>query len=381
MKKIIIISFSLITIFVFTLVVLKTFGIDIRYKSKIHKTKQYSQKNESDAQTTNQNINNIKIIGVGDIMLGTNFPNNSYLPPNDGRNILKNVEHILKNADITFGNLEGVFLTQDGNVKTCDDPKVCYSFKMPDHYVRNLELAGFDILSIANNHIGDFGKIGIENTINVLNLAGINYAGLNFCPFTIFEKNGIKYGFTAFAPNPETLSINDYEQMERIVPHLDSICDIVIVSFHGGAEGKTKRNLTFENEIFLEENRGNPNKFARAAIDAGADIIFGHGPHVTRAIDIYKEKFIAYSLGNFATYGRFNISGVCGVSPIIELEVNNKGNFIYGKITSTRQIGRGIPVIDIKNKALIEIIELTKQDIPNCNLIIKKNGFISIKKN
>jgi hypothetical protein len=320
--------------------------------------------------------NAISIIGVGDMMLGTNFPSTSYLPLDDGKDILSPVKHIISNGDIAFGNLEGVILSEGGTVKTCSNPAVCYAFKMPNHYVHYFKEAGFDILSIANNHVGDFGEEGRENTVKMLTEAKIKFAGLTKYPFTTFEKNGIKYGFCAFAPNNGTIDINDTQNAARIVKHLDSICDMVIVSFHGGAEGSTKSNITRSDEIFLEENRGNPYKFARIVIDAGADVVFGHGPHVTRAIDMYKGRFIAYSLGNFATYGRFNLKGICGVAPIIKLSVTKKGEFLSGNIYSIKQIGEGGPIIDDDQMALKEVIKLTQSDIPESPLLIKANGLI-----
>ncbi|HKM94027.1 MAG TPA: CapA family protein [Prolixibacteraceae bacterium] len=319
----------------------------------------------------------VKIIGVGDIMLGTNFPDSSYLPPNDGKYILHPVKEIISKGDVSFANLEGVLLSGEGTVKKCSDPKVCYAFKMPDHYVDYLVEAGFNLLSVANNHIRDFGSTGTANTIRILKEAGIPHAGLEEIPYTTFEKDGITYGFAAFAPNSGTIRINDYANARKIISHLDTISDIVIVSFHGGAEGATKNHITREKEMFLGENRGNPYEFARMAIDAGADVIFGHGPHVTRAVDLYKDRFIAYSLGNFATYGRFNLSGISGISPIIELDLDTNGKFIKGKIYSTKQIGEGGPVIDHNDGVLKEIIKLTKVDIPECNLIINSDGSIS----
>ena len=310
-------------------------------------------------------------------MLGTNYPNNSYLPPNDGKNILQPVKEILAKGDVVFGNLEGVILTGEGTVKKCSNPQVCYAFKMPNHYVDYLTEAGFNLLSIANNHIRDFGSVGTANTIRVLNKAGIHHAGLVECPYITFEKNGIKYGFAAFAPNTGTVPINDYVSAKKIISHLDSICDIVIISFHGGAEGAAMKHITRKTEMFLGENRGNPYEFARMAIDAGADVVLGHGPHVTRAIDIYKGKFIAYSLGNFATYGRFNLSGPNGIAPIIELDLSVDGTFISGKINSTKQLGEGGPVLDEKNSALNDIKVLTRTDIPECILKIESDGTIT----
>lgn len=342
----------------------------------------FSEKPDANYPNENQDyssISKINIIGVGDIMLGTNFPNEGYLPPHDGKFILKPVKEIIKEADIAFGNLEGVFLTEDGNVKKCSNPNVCYAFKMPDHYAAYLKEAGFDLLSIANNHVRDFGSPGTSNTMKTLRETGIYHAGLLECPYTTFKKGTITYGFAAFAPNIGTVSINDYAQARRIISHLDSISDIVIVSFHGGAEGPTKNHITREKEIFLGENRGNPYEFSRIAIDAGADVIFGHGPHVSRAIDLYKGRFIAYSMGNFATFGRFNLKGPNGISPIISIIVDNQGRFISGKIIATRQLGQGGPVLDAQNKAIEEIKTLTESDIPECLLKIQKNGTIFMK--
>ncbi|MBW6481793.1 MAG: CapA family protein [Vicingaceae bacterium] len=349
----------------------------------IDSVKMNTDKNETiimDYSISSDSINfkpkTVKIIGVGDIMIGTNYPNSSYLPPNDGKNILQPVKEIVNKGDISFGNLEGVFLTGEGTVKKCSNPDVCYAFKMPDHYVDYLVEAEFNLLSIANNHIRDFGSVGTANTIRILKEKEISYAGLEECPYTTFEKNGIKYGFVAFAPNTGTIRINDYSNARKIISHLDTVSDIVIVSFHGGAEGSAKNHITREYEIFLGENRGNPYEFARMAIDAGADVIFGHGPHVTRAVDLYKDRFIAYSLGNFATYGRFNLSGPNGISPIIELDIDKNGKFIKGKIYSIKQTGEGGPVVDYNNNALKEIIKLTKVDIPECKLIINNDGSI-----
>ncbi|MEX1202518.1 MAG: CapA family protein [Ferruginibacter sp.] len=318
----------------------------------------------------------LSIIGVGDMMLGSNYPSNSYLPPHDGKDILAPVKDILIDANITFGNMEGALLTGSGNVKKCNDPSVCYAFKSPNHYISYFKDAGFDVVSLANNHSGDFGAPGKLNTVKLLKENNIEFAGLTEYPFTIFEKDGIKYGFCAFAPNNGTIDINDQKNAVRLVHKLDSLCDVVIVSFHGGAEGAKHTHITRRNEIFMGENRGNPFKFSRDVIDAGADIVFGHGPHVTRAIDIYKGRFIAYSLGNFATYGRFNLSGVSGIAPIVKVFVDKKGKFIYGQIFSIIQVGEGGPVVDTEQNALSEIIRLTKSDVPESSLIIEKNGLI-----
>ncbi|MDL2222971.1 CapA family protein [Bacteroidales bacterium OttesenSCG-928-M11] len=320
----------------------------------------------------------ISIIGTGDIMLGSNYPSEAKLPPNDGKQLLREVKEILQDADVTFGNLEGCFLNKGGDVKKCKS--ACYFFRMPDRYVNYLLEAGYDVMSIANNHMGDFGAPGRENTVKVLKEAGINYAGLqNVCETSRFEIDGIKYGFCAFAPNSGTVRITDIAKAKQLVSELDKDCDIVIVSFHGGAEGSTHNRVTRKTETFYGENRGNVYEFAHAVIDAGADVVFGHGPHVARAAELYKDRFIIYSMGNFCTAGDFNIRGISGYAPIVKVYTDTDGKFLNGEIISAIQKDKTGPVIDPDKKAAKEIKRLTELDFPKANLIISDDGKIQRK--
>ena len=322
----------------------------------------------------------ITITAVGDIMLGSNYPSDSSLPPGN-ENILKDVEIYLKDSDITFGNLEGTLFDSGGNPKSCSDPSVCYVFRTPSSFGQYLSDAGFDVMSIANNHNGDFGPVGRAETKENLDKLGIKYAGLlGTDEFIIFEKEGIKYGFAAFAPNNGTVSINDIPYAEKIVKQLKENSDIVIISFHGGAEGDQFQHVPKRNEIFFGENRGDVHDFARKMVDAGADIVFGHGPHVIRAVELYNDKFISYSSGNFATYGNFSLTGVKGISPIFKIKLDENGNFVEGQIISTYQVKGSGPKIDPKNRALQKIIELTESDFPDTSLSFTSKGTITKNK-
>lgn len=319
----------------------------------------------------------IIITGVGDIMLGTNFPETYYLPPNQGKDMLTGVASIFAGADIVFGNLEGVLLDTGGTQKKCRNPKTCYLFRSPEYMGNRLQEAGFNLLSVANNHAGDFGSEGRKNTGKVLDSLNINYAGNEQKPFVLFQKDGVQYGFAAFSPNKGTPQINDIERAKAIITHLDSLVDIIIISFHGGAEGSKYTAVTREHEYFYGEDRGDVYAFAHALIDEGADVIIGHGPHVPRAIEVYKERIIAYSLGNFATYARFNLRGVNGLAPIIKIMVDSDGKFLSGQIISCKQVGWGIPEIDSLNTASRLIRDLTKKDIPEVKISIDESGIIS----
>ncbi|MEI6123794.1 MAG: CapA family protein [Bacteroidota bacterium] len=321
----------------------------------------------------------ITIIGVGDFMPGSNYPTEQFLPIDSGKNIFDGIKNILTNADITFGNLEGCLLNTGGTIKKCQDSTKCYAFRIPIYFSGIIKNAGFNILNLANNHSGDFGNQGRLSTTRTLDSLGIYFAGSNSAPSVIFEKKGLKIGFCAFSPFIGTVDILKTDTIKRIIKTLDSLCDIVIVSMHAGAEGANFTNVTKQTEIFYGEDRGNVYEFAHLAIDCGADIVFGHGPHVTRAIELYKDRLIAYSLGNFCTYKRFNLKGPNGIAPIIKVKTNCKGEFIQAQIFSIKQIGEGIPVIDDTSAVLKQIIELTKNNFPETPLVIDEYGNITKK--
>lgn len=318
----------------------------------------------------------LSIIGVGDIMMGTSFPEDK-LPPHDGAGLMKNVEDVLRNADITFGNLEGTLLDSAGTPKKCNDPKVCYAFRTPTRYVKNLVNAGFDMMSLANNHAGDMGEEGRISSMRTLENAGIAHAGQQSHKTAIVIKDSIRYGLAAFAPNTNCVQLNDIEGARKIVSALADSCDIVIVSFHGGAEGAQYQSVPKTNELFHGENRGDVYRFAHILIDAGADIVFGHGPHVTRAVEIYNNRFIAYSLGNFCTYRGISVNGVNGLAPIIKVFTSIKGEFFKAQITPTYQTYATGVKIDPEKQVIRKIQELTKKDFPESRTYIDDNGIIT----
>ncbi len=350
-------------------------------KKEAEEKKKKSIKTYASPPTPTPNANGLHaIIGVGDMMLGTNYPSKNYLPANGGRNLLSDVESILIDADVTFGNLEGTILDSGGKVKRCSNPALCYAFRSPESYIEHYVNAGFDVLSIANNHTGDFGAEGRRRTKQVLKNANIDFAGLaGSDEYTVFEENGVKYGFAAFAPNTGTVDIRNISKAKQIVRKLESISDIVIVSFHGGAEGKKHQHTPCVTEKYVGENRGNVCKFAHAVVDAGADIVFGHGPHVTRAMELYNDRFIIYSLGNFCTYGRFNLRDAAGIAPIIKVYVDGTGAFSHGEITPIYQGKTHGPKIDRQNRAIRKLQELTQTDFPNSGLEIYDDGSITKK--
>jgi hypothetical protein len=322
----------------------------------------------------------ISIVAVGDIMLGSAFPSKTNLPPDDAVNSFAAVQDFLK-GDLVFGNLEGCFLNS-GNSTKCNgiNPNNCYAFRMPERYAGIYKKAGFNVLSIANNHVGDFDSKGRRNTSRILDSLQIHYAGQLNKPFEIFEKDSIKYAFCAFAPNENTVSIKDLDHAKQLIATLKKQVDIVIVSFHGGGEGANYQHVTRNTEIFFKENRGNVYAFAHTVIDAGADVVLGHGPHVTRAVEVYKNKFIAYSLGNFCTYGMFSLKGPNGFAPLLQLKINSNGDFLFADVISVKQDKINRLTVDERSTAFKAIDSLTRIDFPESKLKFEGTGRITLNK-
>lgn len=305
----------------------------------------------------------LRIMGVGDVMLGTNYPSEKYLPPG-GQNMMLQAAEVLKEADVAFANLEGTILDRGGKAKQCNDPSKCYVFRMPEAYGQYLTDCGIDCVSLANNHSGDMGSSGRQKTQQVLDTLGIHFAGHTNCPTAIWTQDSVTYGLAAFSPNNGTMRITDISGAQAIVAELDSLCDVVIVSFHGGAEGPDHTHVTRKTEKYYGENRGNVHEFSHAVVDAGADIVFGHGPHIVRAMELYNDRIIAYSLGNFCTYARFNLTGKRGMAPILEVRVDREGKFLEGQVWPFLQSGEGGPFEDAEHKAYAEMKRLTQADFP-----------------
>lgn len=316
----------------------------------------------------------ICIAAVGDIMLGSSYPNSNNLPPDSGKKSFAAALKDLNEADLTFGNLEGTLL--DTGAPDLKKKFKRYLFRMPAHYGTILSQAGFNVLSIANNHISDFGFAGRKSTANILDSCGIHYAGLQTQPATIFTNSGVKYGFCAFSPNSYVVSQLDLKNVTNIIQNLKKQVDIVVVSFHGGGEGVDFEHVLCQKEAFIGENRGDVHEFAHTAIDAGADVVFGNGPHVSRAMENYNKRLIAYSLGNFCTYKSVSVLGVCGMAPLLKVYLNKKGEFMHGKIISFKQTHLNGLERDTQNRAAARIKYLTEVDFPQSGLKISDSGQI-----
>jgi hypothetical protein len=335
---------------------------------------------KSDTSIPQLNVQDeIAITAVGDVMLGTTFPDESTLPPNDGAGLLAEVTPFLKRGDIVYGNLEGPIV--DGGESTkCRGKKIgtCFAFRVPTRYGKYLKDAGFTAMGLANNHAMDFGLEGRASSRQVLDAMQIAHTGEVGDTARLTVK-GRRVAIIAFATYPGAYNFLDLDESLQTIRSLKAESDLVIVGFHGGAEGATHQHVLEGDETFLGEDRGDLRKFTHAAIDAGADMVIGSGPHVVRAMEIYQGKLIAYSLGNFATYGPFNLNAENGLSLVLEAHLAGDGTFLRGKVYPVKQEKPGGPPpggpkLDAEMKILPVLRALSNADFPQTAVVVGPLG-------
>jgi poly-gamma-glutamate capsule biosynthesis protein CapA/YwtB (metallophosphatase superfamily) len=307
----------------------------------------------------------VRVAAVGDVMMGTTFPE-PILPPEDGATLFRSVTPLLAGHDVVFGNLEGPLTDAEVSPK-CPKPRrggrPCFAFRTPPRYAGRLAEAGFTAVNVANNHSLDFGMEGLDNTLAALDNAGIQpVGGERVAEFTVSGKSVAVAGFSYSLRTRYVHPLRDVEEAQAIVSKLKGEYDLVVVSFHGGAEGAPAMRVADAEEEFLGERRGNVVRFARAVVDAGADLVLGHGPHVPRAIEVYRGKLIAYSLGNFAVYSMFNIKGPSGLGYVLQAELDPEtGDILRFRTPSVTLRHPGIPEPDPSGKAEALLRKLSEE--------------------
>ena len=319
----------------------------------------------------------LTIAMTGDIMMGTTFPS-VMLPANDGKNLFRDVKDLLTGADLAVGNLEGALC--DGGQTTKKVSNVSYAFRMPTRFAPLLKEAGYDFLSMANNHANDFGMEGILSTERCLEEQDIRFSGIaGRVRSAVVVRNGVRFGLCAFGHNGYTMRHNDLSLVKAVLDELRQKSDIVVVSFHGGAEGQAYSHLPQGREIFLNEDRGSLREFTHFCIDNGADVVYGHGPHVVRCAEVYQGRFIVYSLGNFCTPYGISLKGISGYAPVVTIQIANDGRFLQGKIHSfIQQKGVG-PRKDETNAVPRQMKMLSDADVPQSMARIDNQGNILLK--
>jgi hypothetical protein len=321
---------------------------------------------------------------TGDINLGTTtLP--AGLPPDSGRAVLQSAAPVL-HGDLVIGNLEGV-LADTGTSEKCirrigkriETKELCYAFRTPTYLASRLKDAGFTHLNLANNHSGDLGDVGRESTITVLDSLGLaHYGPLGSIALDTVQRGDSSsvIGLIGFSTYPFSYNLLEIDNSTAVVDSVRHLADVLLVTFHGGREGADAQHVDTMPEFLGREPRGDLRQWAHAVIDAGADAVIGHGPHVLRGIEFYRGKPISYSLGNFATWRGFSLAGPLGITAVLQLEFSGTGDFIQGKLTPMYQERGQGPRPDPERRAIGLVRALSNADFGPNAAIIRDDGTI-----
>ncbi len=312
----------------------------------------------------------IEIGWVGDTTPGSKYG----MPPDSGRALFASVREALRRPDLMIANLEGTYST--GGPSKCDglSSSSCFAFQAPPAYAKALAWAGIDLVSVANNHSHDYLARGLEQTTAALDTAGVAYTGLPD-QITVLDVKGVRVAAVAFSPYSWNPNINDIAAAGKLVRRAAERADVVVVLMHAGAEGSDKTHTPRGSEIAFGENRGDSRAFAHAVIDAGADLVLGSGPHVIRGIERYRDRLIAYSLGNFAGWGNFGLGGNLSLSGLLTIRIDGGGQIRGGRWLSLYLDRPGVPRTDTAHTAARLVRQLSAADFSQTYRLDAKGSF------
>jgi poly-gamma-glutamate capsule biosynthesis protein CapA/YwtB (metallophosphatase superfamily) len=315
----------------------------------------------------------ISLSATGDIVMG-NAPDR--LPANGGKGFFDSVKQALA-ADLVMGNLEEPITDDTGTSKCGAGSTQCHQFRVPPSYAVHLKDAGFELLNQANNHGNDYGPAGYRNTQKVLQAQGMANTGAPD-QITVLDVKGVKVAVAGFSSYVWSNSLTNIPSAKKVIEKATTMADLVVVQVHMGGEGTDKIHVKPGTEMFLGENRGDPVKFSHAMIDAGADLVVGHGPHVLRGIEFYQGRLIAYSLGNFAGgAGALSNNGRLGWGGVLKVSLTADGTWSGGEFISTYMNSAGKPTMDNDRRGLKAVQELSAADFKTSGAKLDPAGKIS----
>lgn len=305
----------------------------------------------------------------GDTTLGSSHGN----PPQRGFAALAGVADVLRAADLTAVNNEGTFATGGSSKCGGPDTDTCFAFRAPPGNASALRRAGVDVANLANNHAFDFGAVGYGQTVRAL---GAQRIGVTGRPGQVLVRHlpGARVAFVGFASYRWSAPVTDLLAVRRLVAQARRRANVVVAIFHGGAEGADRAHTPRGPETYLGEPRGNLRAFAHTAVDAGADVVLGSGPHVLRGMELYRQRLIAYSLGNLAGWKNFGTGGASALSGVLRVTTDADGSFLAGTFTSLRLDGRAVPSVDRTGAAGAFVSRLSRADFGTRGVVVGRDG-------
>jgi hypothetical protein len=283
--------------------------------------------------------------------------------------LLAPLRPLFADADVLLLNVETAMGTGPATRKCGPRAQNCYAFRAPPSAAGALRALGDSgavvVGNVANNHARDAGPRGLDTTIALLRRAGVHVTGADTLATPVLLPDSSTIGILGFYTSFETPDLRDLAAVRRHVARAAEMYGTVIVTAHMGAEGIGAQRTRDSVELFLASkiDRGNPVAFARAAFEAGASLVVGHGPHVLRAVEWNGDKLALYSLGNLMTYGPFNNAEPLNRGAVACIDLDS-GRVVGAQLRPTIQVAPGVVLIDGSYRAMRLIDSLGVLDFP-----------------
>lgn len=330
----------------------------------------------------------VTLCAGGDAMLGSNLDTTwterytrwlerpvPALPDPDS--LLAPLRPAVEGAGIVLVNVEGAIGEGPAWTKCPPSERTCYAFRQPVSAAAALvrfAAPGRLVANLANNHALDTGLPGLAETIEHLEAAGARVTGADTLATLVSTAAGDTVAVLGFSPARAGPDPRDLEAVRRHVGRAAARYRRVVVTMHMGAEGEDAARTRDTTEWFMGEERGNVVGFAHAAIDAGASLVVGHGPHVLRAAEWRGRGLILYSLANLVTYGPFNVLPPRDVSAIACAVLGDDGGVTAAVLHSTRLEPPGLAALDSLARAPVRVDSLSRLDFPATGVHVLADG-------
>jgi poly-gamma-glutamate capsule biosynthesis protein CapA/YwtB (metallophosphatase superfamily) len=328
----------------------------------------------------------VRVCAGGDVTLGTNLDAGwarrlEREPALQPDSLLAPLRPLLAGADVVLVNVEGAI--GEGDAPSTCGPKStnCYAFRQPASTATALARLGGArakvVGNVANNHAMDAGVPGFRETVRLLRDAGVAVVGADTLATLVTTRSGEAVALLGFStsagPDPRDLAA-----VRRHVARAARRTPRVVVTMHMGAEGVRAQRTPNRTEIFLGSiDRGNSVAFARAAAEAGASFVVGHGPHVMRAGEWQGDALVLYSLGNLVTLGPFSNAEPINRGALACAVLGKDGKVKSAELIPTVQRRPGFVELDPTARSLELVQSLAVLDFPQTRVRVGPQGEIT----
>ena len=287
---------------------------------------------------------------------------------------------LFADADVVLINVEGAIGAGDAPRKCPKKAQNCFAFRQPvatAHALRSLADSAVIVGNVANNHARDAGDDGFLVSLSHLARAGVVVTGADTLATPVITRRGDTIAVLGFYTSSDSPDARDLDAVRRHVRRAVDRWGTVVVTMHLGAEGPTAQRTRDSTELFLGTiDRGNPVAFANAALESGATMVIGHGPHVLRAAEWRDDRLVLYSLGNLLTYGPFRLVEPMNRGTVACAEIDSARHVRAAWLRPTMQLAPGVLRVDTTARATALVDSLSAIDFPTTGVLVGVDGVL-----